>query len=227
MTLRVLWENSDLWALDKPAGQDVVPGRGPVPAPCLRDELARAAGRPVWVVHRLDRDTSGVVLFAKNADAHRFLSLELENRRMEKEYLAAVRGPVDVPRGIIREPLRQFGSGRMAVDPEGKPSETHFETLDNWTTGALLRVKPLSGRRHQIRVHLNHAGHPVLGDRLYGPPPRPVGGAVRLLLHAARIAFRSPGDGGTLAVECPAPEDFLDALRIVGATEISYLKNQS
>lgn len=226
MNVRVLWENAWLWALAKPAGQDVIPGRGPETAPCLRDALARATARPVWVVHRLDRDTSGVVLFAKTADAHRFLSLEFENRRIEKEYLAAVRGPLDVPRGVLRQPLRAFGSGRMGVDPAGKPSETHFETLENWATGALLRVKPISGRRHQIRVHLNHAGHPVLGDPLYGPPPRPIGGAPRLLLHAARIAFRSPEEG-PVAVDCPAPSDFLDALRIVGANEIRYLKNQS
>lgn len=226
MGLRILWENEDYWAVDKPAGQEVIPGRGPATSPCLREELARAAGQTVWVVHRLDRDTSGVLVLAKNADAHRSLSVDFENRRVEKEYLAAVRGPMNVPAGLFRDPLRAFGSGRMGVDPDGKPSETQFETLETWTTGALLRVRPRTGRRHQIRVHLHHGGHPVLGDRLYGPPPRPIGGAPRLLLHAARIAFRSPA-GESIAVECPLPADFRDALRIVGAGEISYLKNQS
>lgn len=225
MTPALLFENDALWALSKPAGVNVIPGRGPRPEPCLRDLWSQSAGRRVFVVHRLDRETSGVILFAKSPEAHRALSMAFEGRSIEKTYLAAVTG-ADVPAtGVCRGALRAFGSGRVAVDDRGKPSETDFERLAVWDRGALLRVRPRTGRRHQIRVHLAHAGHPVYGDPLYGPPPRPVGGAPRLLLHAESLKIDLPAFGGPIAVADPAPADFRDALRIVGAGQISYLES--
>lgn len=222
LSVQILWENADLWAIDKPAGQNVIPGRDPREGPSLKNALAESTGLPVFVLHRLDRDTSGLVLFAKSPEAHRFYSLAFEQRRVEKEYLAALYGVVDRDREVYRESLRAFGSGRMGVDPKGKPSETRLEVLKRFEGGTWARLRPVTGRRHQIRVHCAHHGHPIFGDPLYGPPPRPVGGAPRLLLHAVRLVFPLPA-GGTQELTCPPPPDFATSLRVVGADQISYL----
>ncbi len=147
--------------MDKPAGQPVIPGRGPA-AVNLRDAVAAATGAKVFVIHRLDSATSGLVLFAKDAEAHRQMSMAFENRRVKKEYLAAVQGRVETPAGVMDQPLREAGSGRVKVDPKGKPSLTRYETLQSTPRHSLLQLQPESGRRHQIRVHLYHLGHPVL-----------------------------------------------------------------
>ena len=218
-----LYEDARLVAVYKPAGQLVIPGRGESSVPCLKDEWGRRIGRPVWVVHRIDRETSGAVLFAKDAEAHRFLCGAFENRSVKKEYWAAVVGAPSPSSGAVDRPLRSFGSGRVAPDPRGKPSRTDYETLARWPGGALLSVNPVTGRRHQIRAHLAHIGHPILGDPLYGPPPRPVGGAPRLMLHAREIVFPHP-EGGRRAVRCSPPDDFQSFLKVVSQSEIVYLE---
>ena len=220
--MTVLYEDARLIAVHKPVGQLVIPGRGESSGPCLRDACAQRIGRPVWVVHRIDRETSGVVLFAKDAEAHRFLCGAFENRLVKKEYWAAVAGEPSPSNGAVDSALRLFGSGRVAPDPRGKPSRTEYETLARWPGGALLSVNPLTGRRHQIRAHLAHIGHPLLGDPLYGPPPRPVGGAPRLMLHARKIVFPHP-DGTERSVDCLPGDDFYSYLNVVSKSEIVYL----
>lgn len=220
--LVVLFEDARLIAVHKPVGQLVIPGRGESAGVCLRDECTQRAGRPLFVVHRIDRETSGVVLFAKDADTHRILCGAFENRLVKKEYWAAVVGIPSRPRGTLESALRQCGSGRVAPDPHGKPSRTEYETLAHWPGGALLSVNPLTGRRHQIRVHLNEMGHPILGDPLYGPSPRPIGGAPRLMLHARRITVPFP-QGGSRSVDCPPGDDFYSYLNVVSKSEIVYL----
>lgn len=205
MSAAIVFEDQLLIALDKPAGQPTIPGRGNVGEP-LSEELARRLGAKVYVVHRLDRDASGLVVFAKNAKAHAELCRLFEARRVRKSYLAAVRGKVERP-GEIAARLREFGSGRVGVDEKaGKHCLTRYKPREALRGATLLEVDLVTGRKHQIRAHLFSIGHPILGDRLYGEP-RPVGGAPRLLLHAWKLAVH----GGPLLTAEPGP-DFASAL---------------
>jgi len=197
MAIHLLHEDAHLLAVSKPSGQVVIPGRGDLPGEPLVAELQKHAGGKVYVVHRLDRGASGIVLFAKNPKAHRFLSMQFENREVAKTYRVLAQGTLSEG-GHVDQPLRAFGSGRMGVHPEGKPSSTEFAVREALNEATLLDVRPLTGRRHQIRVHLFFIGHPVMGDALYGKN-RPVGGAPRLMLHAQSLEFRHPS-GARLAL---------------------------
>jgi 23S rRNA-/tRNA-specific pseudouridylate synthase len=170
----------------------------------LTELLAARLSRRVWVVHRIDKATSGLVVFALDAAAHKRVSQAFEKRTVHKTYLAAVLG--EISDGMSFAPLKTFGSGRVGPSPEGKPSRTRWTVRQRYSGATLLEVEPETGRRHQIRTHLYAVGHPVLGDRKYGKP-RPVGGAPRLMLHAWRLALPD-GRGGTLELEAPPPPDF-------------------
>lgn len=215
----VLFENDDVLVVDKPAGRDVIPSRDPRAPMCLRDDWAAQRGR-LWVVHRLDRETSGVLLFAKNPAAHRRWNDAFERRRVRKTYVAVARGALP-ERGILRDSLKEFGSGRVGVDPRGKPCETHFRILASGNGAQLVEITPVTGRRHQIRAHLTRAGAPIDGDPLYGPPPRPVGGAPRLMLHAWSLSLAGEREFPE-TVEAPWPAAFLEWLRVVGVDQIVY-----
>ena len=208
--LAILFEDDALLVADKPSGLLVVPGRGEDEAPPLRRRLEERLGRPGWVVPRRDQATSGAIVFAKTAEAHRFLSREFENRRVRKIYLGLAAGRIE-REGILRMPIREFGSGRMGVSRRGKPAVTRYRPLEVFADSTLVEIAPLTGRRHQIRVHFYAIGHPVLGDPLYGEN-RPVGGAARLMLHALYLAFRHPG-GEEVAVEAPPGADWKSVLR--------------
>lgn len=211
--LRVIHEDERLVAVNKPAGQLVIPGRGAAPGEPLVREVEAWLGGKAWVVHRLDREASGLVLFAKTAAAHRWLCALFEQRRIKKTYLAAVAGRVERD-GELAQPLKEFGSGRVAVSAQGKPSLTRYKVVRRWEKASLLEVDLVTGRRHQIRVHLCAAGHPILGDPLYGSP-RPVGGAPRLMLHALEAAF-SPAPGEpALRLRAEPPPDFDKVLNLL------------
>jgi RluA family pseudouridine synthase len=202
--LTVLHEDNHLIAVSKPSGQLVIPGRGPS-GQTLREEVEECVRGKVFVVHRLDQGASGVVLFAKDPGTHRQLCLDFENHRIEKIYLVLVRGRLERD-GRVDQPLREFGSGRVGVDSRGKPSVTEFKVREKFEAATLLEVRPQSGRRHQIRVHLYSLNHPVMGDTRYGAP-RPVGGISRLMLHAFRVKTEGGGD-----FKADPPEDFLRVL---------------
>ncbi len=202
--VRVLYETDDYIAVDKPEGivSLAEAGRGGLP------ELikARYAGK-LFPVHRLDRGASGVIVFAKNAAAHRHLNGEFDRRKVRKTYLAAVDGVTSSNHGQINAPLREFGSGRMGVDPKrGKPSSTGWKLAERLDGATLLRVSPATGRRHQIRVHLYHIGHPILGDLRYGDRARQER-FPRLMLHALSLEFDLPS-GDHVAIEAPPPPSF-------------------
>lgn len=209
MALETVFEDDRLIAVSKPAGQLMIPGRGPGPGLPLRQEVEAALGRKVFVVHRLDRDASGLAVFAKDAASHRSLCLAFEGRTVKKTYLAVVVGEVKED-GVVEAPLRPFGSGRMGVGQPGKASTTDYRVLRRLKGATLLEVQPRTGRRHQIRVHLYSIGHPILGDPLYGQE-RPVGGAPRLMLHALELAFSEGGFAG-LSLRAEPPEDFAKTL---------------
>ena len=183
---RILFEDERVLAVDKPSGRPTIPGRGDV-GEALNAELERRLGRRLFVVHRLDLEASGVVVFAKDAETHKLLCAQFEGRGAKKIYLAAVAGAM-TGEGTIDSPLKEFGSGRVAPSPDGKKSRTRWSVERAFRAAALLRVEPETGRKHQIRAHLASIGHPILGDPKYGPPPRPIGGASRLMLHALSLS---------------------------------------
>ena len=202
--VRVLFETDDYIAVDKPEGVVSLAeaGLGGLP------ELIKPhyPGK-LFPVHRLDRGASGVIVFAKNAAAHRHLNGEFDRREVRKTYLAVVDGVPSSNRGQINAPIREFGSGRMGVDPKrGRPSSTEWKLAERLDGATLLRVSPATGRRHQIRVHLYHIGHPILGDLRYGDRARQER-FPRLMLHALSIEFALPS-GDRVTVEAPPPLSF-------------------
>jgi tRNA pseudouridine32 synthase / 23S rRNA pseudouridine746 synthase len=202
----VICETDDVIAVDKPVGLSSIPERNPR-AVSLLNLLSQYRQRKLYVVHRLDKQVSGVILFAKTPEFHRYLNLQFERRRVLKTYLALVHGQVPAG-GRIETPLRRFGSGRMAADhEEGKPCVTVYEILEHRPEATLLRVQPLTGRKHQIRAHLCGIGHPIIGDPLYGDK-RIQRTFPRLMLHAASIEFRLPDDR-RFSARTPVPPGFM------------------
>ncbi len=200
--------DADLLIIDKPSGLLSVPGRGPG----MDDNLAsrvQARYPEALTVHRLDMDTSGLLVMARNAAAHRALGRLFESRQVEKEYIAVVAGRLAESERSIDLPLITDWPNRprQAVDfVQGKPALTHLAVLSYDATSDTTRVllKPETGRSHQLRVHLQAIGHPILGDDLYAPPEI-LAQAPRLLLHAAAIAFLHPASGNCLAVRSVPP----------------------
>jgi tRNA pseudouridine32 synthase/23S rRNA pseudouridine746 synthase len=219
MPIVVLHADEHLLAVDKPPGRLVIPGRGP-PEPTVQEELQASFGR-LWVVHRLDRGTSGVLLFARTAEAHRTTNLAFDRRQVEKRYLALVRGapPSEARLDVAIAPARR---GRMRParpgEATGKPAVTVVRVREAWPARgrlpplALVEALPETGRTHQIRVHLAWAGTPLAFDPDYGEdePLTDEAGAVLLArtpLHASALALSHPGTGAPLVVEAPLPED--------------------
>jgi RluA family pseudouridine synthase len=175
------------------------------------------------IVHRLDVETSGIVLLSLSPHGHRLLDASFAQRTIVKNYIALVPGRLRPQRGTIDKPLFRDASGRMRTDPRGRPSRTIYETLSGSSTCSLLVVRPRSGRTHQIRVHLAAIGHPIAGDPLYGDPRHTLG-APRLWLHASSLEMR-PELATALEVperlECPLWTDLRVHLAALGlAVEI-------
>lgn len=220
--LAVLHQDEALLAVDKAPGRLVIPGRGEATGPSLQEEAALRFGR-LYVVHRLDRGTSGVLLFARTAEAHRAVNLAFDRHQVEKRYLAVVRGPLaDALR--VEVALAPARRGRMRParpgDPHAKAAATSFRVLERLCrpeATALVEARPETGRTHQIRVHLAQAGAPLCFDPDYGPrqPIRDEGGAVlldRTPLHAAGLALDHPLTGARLDLEAPLPDDLAQLL---------------
>lgn len=207
---RLLYSDEELLVVDKPAGWASVPGGGVDDS--LLCHLQHQSGEKLWVVHRLDREVSGVLLFARNAAAHRRLCGLFAARAVRKTYLALCLGVVEEERGVLEQPIRQCGSGRSAVDPaRGKPSRTEFVVLRRLPHHTLVQLHPCTGRRHQLRVHLYASGHAIAGDPLYGD--RAVQSAYpRLLLHALCLELPTPA-GPPLRLTAPLPEEFVHELQ--------------
>lgn len=206
-SIPILFENSDLLAVEKPIGVATIFERQKETT-CLIQALRESTGVPLMVVHRLDKDVSGVVVFAKHPAAHRELNLRFDRREVQKTYYAVAHGALEIERGKIDKSIRQYGSGRMGVDEaKGKESLTEYFVEKRNDRYSLVRLKPHTGRRHQLRVHLYSVGHPIVGDPLYGDKliqkeyPR-------LMLHAHRIEFEWNGEN--LRIESPVPETFMN-----------------
>ncbi len=213
--IEVLLEDAAVLVVDKPSGIATMPERDPA-VPSVQKELETARGERLFVVHRLDKEVSGCLVFARTAAAHRALSMAFDERKVSKTYLALASGSVPKSLTVIEAPLRQFGSGRMGVDEKrGKPSRTELEVLGpigDDTTAVLAR--PLTDRRHQLRVHFHHIGHALVGDPLYGDPARRRDG--RLMLHALRLTGPHP-DGGELRVVSRVPPELAGLAALIPA----------
>jgi 23S rRNA pseudouridine1911/1915/1917 synthase len=213
---KVVWRDEHLLVVDKPAGLVVHPSRGHREG-TLSQLLAgtAAGGEPerAGIVHRLDRDTSGLLVVACTEEAHRLLQQELRERLIEREYLALVEGRPPSKTGTIEAPIGRDPRvrTRMAVGGAGaREARTHFTLERSLGEVSLLRLRLDTGRTHQIRVHLQAIGHPVCGDLEYGTPGGL--GLSRQFLHATRLAFPHPITGEGVEVESPLPEDLRRAL---------------
>lgn len=212
--VNVLYVDDDVIAIDKPAGMVVHAGAGRHSGTLTNallhrfGQLSNLSGedRP-GIVHRIDRDTSGVLLVARNDAAHRSLAAQFASREVEKIYHALVQGNVRqmegrIDRMIARDPVRRT---RMTARLEaGRTALTHYRVLERFERFTYLEVRIGTGRTHQIRVHLSSIGHPVAGDTLYGAAAAKYG---RFFLHARRITFRQPTTGNSVTVEAPLPEE--------------------
>ena len=221
----IIFENDDFIALDKASGILTIPDRHDDTQLSLYKSLTNKYGK-IFIVHRLDRDTSGLILFAKNETTHKFLSQLFEQRKIEKNYLGIVRGSMPEKKGSINEPIAEHPhrKGEMTVNKKGKASLTDYEVLEDYGIYSLVQFDIHSGRTHQIRVHTKFVGHPIVGDPVYGDgkpvllsafkkkyklsqhdeEERPI--LHRLALHSHLLSFTDQ-HGMKHTLEAPIPKD--------------------
>lgn len=220
---RIAYEDEHLIVVDKAAGVVVHPGRGHSSgtlAQLLADRAAGGEPGRAGVVHRLDRDTSGLLVLAKSERAHRELKALIEAHAVRREYLALVDGRPEARTGTIDAPIGRDRRDRLlqSLDSDSpRAARTHFEALEWFSQATLLRVTLETGRTHQIRVHLRAIGHPVTGDHAYGGAAR--FGLERQFLHAARLTFAHPCGGAQVDVSSPLPDDLAGTLALARAAQ--------
>jgi 23S rRNA pseudouridine1911/1915/1917 synthase len=231
--LKIVHEDPDVLVVDKPVGLVVHPGAGN-PRHTLQNALLgwdpRLASIPrAGIIHRLDKDTSGLLMVARTPEAHTALTRELMARSVSREYLAVCVG-VMTSGGTIDQPIGRHRSDRlrMTVRSDGRSATTHYRVLERFRAHSYLSVRLATGRTHQIRLHLSHLKYPLVGDAVYGGRfGRPRGASEELAralrdfghqaLHAAKLAFDHPRTGERLALEAPVPADFAALLEVLRA----------
>ncbi|MGH7595761.1 MAG: RluA family pseudouridine synthase [bacterium] len=230
----VLCDDAALIAFNKPAGLPVIPERWHPEWPCLRNIAAERLEIPIYVVHRIDAWTSGLVLFAKTATAHRELCRQFAQHQIEKTYLALVRGEVAEEALTIQRPIAGHPSrpGVMTVSRSGKSAVTSIRVLERFRGFTFLEVQPQTGRQHQIRVHLQAIGHPLSVDPIYGQSEAFFLSAIksgfhlkegekeqplirRLTLHASTLRLQHPEHKESMTITAPEAKDFQAVLRNV------------
>lgn len=222
----ILYENDDMIVVNKPAGLLTIPDRFDEHLPSLSSILEKRYGK-IWVVHRLDKDTSGVIVFAKNESAHKFLSEQFLTRKTEKIYFGLVAGRIWEKEGTVDTPIMEDPKkkGKMVTGKKGKEALTKFEVLESFNLYTYLKIQIFTGRTHQIRVHLKSIGHPIAMDEVYGSSKpfylsfikkkyhtgkfqeeeKPL--MSRMALHAFSLSFPDK-NGQRLSFEAPLPKDF-------------------
>jgi 23S rRNA pseudouridine1911/1915/1917 synthase len=223
--LSIVYEDLDVVVVNKPRGMVVHPAPGHPDGTLVNALLYHCQGslsgiggalRP-GIVHRIDKETSGLLLVAKNDSAHLALSAQLQDHTLSRIYEGVVRGNLREDAGTIDAPIGRHPKERkkMAVVPNGKPAITHYEALARYLGYTHVRCRLETGRTHQIRVHMAHIGHPLLGDTVYGEK-RPVPGLGGQCLHARTIRFLHPRTGEPMEFSCPLPADFERILTKLG-----------
>ncbi len=228
LPIKIIYEDTELMAIDKPAGLVVHPAAGHEDATLVHALLyhrpnVRGIGgesRP-GIVHRLDKGTSGLLVVAKTERAHRGMTELFKGRQVEKEYLAIVRGRLEPPSGTIETLIGRSASHRQKMTARthrGRHAVTRYEVVSCRDEASLVRVFILTGRTHQIRVHMTHIGHPILGDPIYGSR-RQEGerlGIARPMLHAHRLKFLHPVNGEPIELEAEIPNDMRKIMSELG-----------
>ena len=215
--MQILHQDNSIVAVNKPAGLSVLAEGWDQNAPYLVKTLEEEFER-VWTIHRIDKVTSGILLFALTAEAHRSLSIQFETHEVEKSYHALVNGIPNWDEKVTRFPLRvNVGHRHRTVvdDRNGVASETRFRLLERYQASALLEASPRTGRTHQIRVHAYALGHPLLGDVLYSAPESEV--IARTALHANSLTFTHPETGKRMTLQADYPMDFVKAVELLRA----------
>lgn len=224
--LNIVYEDEDLLVVDKPAGLVVHPAPGHPGGTLVNALLARYPNLRITdtlrpgIVHRLDKDTSGLMVVARNDRAFASLVDQMKKREVVKEYLVLVHGRLSVDEGVVDAPIGRDPRHRkmMAVVPGGKPARTLFRVVERLDSYTLVKARLETGRTHQIRVHFASIGHPVVGDRVYGPRKAEVQ-IDRQFLHAHRLSFKLPGTGRVVDFESPLPADLRQVLDYLGSSE--------
>ncbi len=213
--MEIVFQDKTLIVLNKPAGIPVLPDGWKEDSPYLARMLEDEFGK-IWVIHRLDKITSGVMVFARDAESHRALNMQFENHEVEKIYHAIVEGNPKWEEKVARHPLRvNVGhKHRTAVDDRnGKPSETRFRLRELYQAAALIEAMPKTGRTHQVRVHAKALGYPLVGDVLYGAAESKI--IARPALHALSLTFTHPNTHERLTFTAEYPQDFATALKLL------------
>lgn len=222
----ILFEDDVILVINKPPHLVVHPSAGHKRGETLIDLVAPYIEKGDWpdemrpgLVHRLDRDTSGVLILAKTPEVHSKLSLQFARRQVKKTYLAWVRGRVEIKEGTIESHLGRHPGKRQrfaVASDKGRWSVTKFVVKENMGDSAtLLELQPLTGRTHQIRVHLASYGHPIIGDHVYGKNEKELQFVKRHLLHAQKLQVQHPITLKTMTFEAPVPDDFHDSVKLI------------
>jgi 23S rRNA pseudouridine955/2504/2580 synthase/23S rRNA pseudouridine1911/1915/1917 synthase len=226
MKLPILYEDDYLLVVDKPAGLLTIPDRFDETLPSARLLAEKKAGQKLWIVHRIDRETSGCLVFAKDEETHRHLSIQFQEHEVGKFYVGLVHGRLAEENGEIDLPLGEHPTipGKMTVVKKGKASRTDYRVVEQWPLHALVQFRIHTGRTHQIRVHMQHLGHPLLCDPIYGDgeafylssikrkfnlsrneeEERPL--LSRLALHSYKLVVLNTA-GEQVTAEAPMPKD--------------------
>lgn len=213
--MNIIYQDHHLLVLDKPAGIPVLPDGWEKDSPYLVKTLEAHFGK-IFVVHRLDKITSGVMVFARDKESHRALNMQFENHEVEKVYHAIVEGNPNWEEKTTRHPLRvNVGHKHRTVvdDRNGKPSETRFRLRKLYQAAAWVEAMPTTGRTHQVRVHAKALGHPLIGDILYGAAESKF--IARPALHAWSLTFTHPITNERLTFKAEYPQDFATALKLL------------
>ncbi|NJC96891.1 MAG: RluA family pseudouridine synthase [Anaerolineales bacterium] len=211
--MQILHKDEYILVVNKPSGLPVLPDGWEKDAPYLVKLLEEGFGK-TWIVHRLDKITSGVMVFARTAESHRALNMQFENREAEKIYHTILEGNPKWEEKVTKFPLRaNVGHRHRTVvdNKNGKPSETRFKVIKRYQAAALVEAQPMTGRTHQIRVHAYALGHPLLGDPLYGASTTDL--IARPALHACSLTFSHPETHERLTFKAEYPEDFVSTLK--------------
>lgn len=213
--MQIVYSDPHILIVNKPAELSVLPEGWDKTAPYLVQMLEKQFEK-VWVVHRIDKVTSGIIVFALSVEAHRSLNIQFEKHEVGKTYHALINGAPRWEEKVTKFPLRvNVGHKHRTVvdDRNGVRSETRFKILERWQASALVEAQPMTGRTHQIRVHAYALGHPLLGDILYSAPETDV--IARPALHAFSLTLTHPETGKRLTFQADYPSDFLAAVGLL------------